>query len=115
MHLTDHLLTCNSTNISITKAPSAHKLNCIFHSCDECAARLSTLQDLFAEMESLPELALTQIPRRAVHSQPEPASPTSSLAPADSDSASRHRIGRAHHRRAVCNSTFARCGIAIIE
>jgi hypothetical protein len=29
-------------------------------SCDECAARLSMLQDLFAEIESLPELALTK-------------------------------------------------------
>jgi hypothetical protein len=29
-------------------------------SCDECAARLSTLQDLFVELESLPELALTR-------------------------------------------------------
>ena len=29
-------------------------------SCDECAARLSTLQNLFAEIDSLPELELTR-------------------------------------------------------
>ncbi|NOT05922.1 MAG: hypothetical protein HOP27_15110 [Anaerolineales bacterium] len=29
-------------------------------SCDECAARLSTLQNLFAELDSLPELELTR-------------------------------------------------------
>ena len=29
-------------------------------SCEECAARLSTLQALFAEIESLPELELTR-------------------------------------------------------
>ena len=29
-------------------------------SCDECAARLSTLQNLFAELDSLPELVLTR-------------------------------------------------------
>ena len=29
-------------------------------SCDECAARLSTLQNLFTELDSLPELELTR-------------------------------------------------------
>ena len=111
MHLTDDQLNEYLDNETAERAQIELHLD----SCDECAARLSTLQDLFAELESLPELALTTIPRRAVHSPPKPASPTPSLAPADSDSASRRRVGRAHHRRTICNSTFARCGIAIIE
>ena len=48
-------------------------------SCDECAARLSALQDLFLEIESLPEVELARalaapftprpsLPRRLEHS-----------------------------------------------
>ena len=41
--------------------------------CDECAARLTALQTLFTEIESLPELELTQ--SIAVHFAPSPGLP----------------------------------------
>jgi hypothetical protein len=56
MHLTDDQLNEYLDNESAERAQIELHLD----SCDECAARLSALQGLFAEIESLPELALTK-------------------------------------------------------
>jgi hypothetical protein len=56
MHLTDYQLNEYLDNESAERAQIEFHLD----SCDECAARFSTLQDLFAEIESLPELELTR-------------------------------------------------------
>jgi hypothetical protein len=56
MHLTDDQLNEYLDHESAERAQIELHLD----SCGECAARLSTLQDLFAELESLPELALTK-------------------------------------------------------
>jgi hypothetical protein len=56
MHLTDNQLNEYLDHESAERAQIELHLD----SCDECAARLSTLQDLFAELESLSELALTK-------------------------------------------------------
>lgn len=56
MHMTDDQLNEYLDNESAERAQIELHLD----SCDECTARLSTLQDLFAELESLPELALTR-------------------------------------------------------
>lgn len=56
MHLTEDQLNEYLDNESIERAQIESHLSL----CDECTARLSTLQNLFAEIESLPELALTK-------------------------------------------------------
>jgi hypothetical protein len=56
MHLTDDQLNEYLDEATNERAQIESHLD----SCDECAARLSTLQDLFAELESLPELELTR-------------------------------------------------------
>ena len=56
MHLTDDQLNeylDESTNERV-------QIEAHLSSCDECAARLSTLQNLFTELDSLPELELTR-------------------------------------------------------
>ena len=56
MHLTDEQL-----NEYLDEATTARThIEAHLSSCDECAARLSTLQNLFTELDSLPELALTR-------------------------------------------------------
>jgi len=55
MHLTDDQLNEYLDNESSERA----QIEAHLASCDECAARLSALQTLFAEIESLPELELT--------------------------------------------------------
>jgi hypothetical protein len=56
MHLTDNQLNEYLDNETAERAQIESHLD----SCDECAARLSTLQALFTELESLPELELTR-------------------------------------------------------
>ena len=56
MHLTDDQLNEYLDN----EAADRVQIEAHLSSCDECAVRLSTLQNLFAEMESLPELTLTR-------------------------------------------------------
>jgi hypothetical protein len=56
MHLTDDQLNEYLDHESAERKKNELHLD----SCDECAVRLSRLQDLFAELESLPELALTR-------------------------------------------------------
>ena len=56
MHLTDEQLNeylDNETNERV-------QIETHLSSCGECAARLSTLQALFTELDSLPEVALTK-------------------------------------------------------
>lgn len=55
MHLTDEQLNEYLDNASTERAFIETHLD----SCDECAARLSTLQTLFMDLDSLPEVAFT--------------------------------------------------------
>jgi hypothetical protein len=55
MHLTDQELNEFLDNESANRTEIETHLD----SCDECAARLSTLQALFADLDSLPEVALS--------------------------------------------------------
>ena len=56
MHLTEEQLNEYLDEASTERVQIEAHLS----SCDECAARLSTLQNLFTELDSLPELALTK-------------------------------------------------------
>ena len=56
MHLTDEQLNEYLDNESTERAQIEAHLS----SCEECAARLTSLRALFAKIESLPELELTQ-------------------------------------------------------
>ena len=56
MHLTEDQLNEYLDHESTDRAVIESHLD----SCDECAARLSTLQNLFAELDSLPEQELTR-------------------------------------------------------
>lgn len=56
MHLTDEQLNEYLDETANERAQIEVHLS----ACDECAARLTTLQNLFNEIESLPELALTR-------------------------------------------------------
>ena len=56
MHLTDQELNEYLDNESANRAEIKTHLD----SCDECAARLSTLQALFADLDSLPEVTLSR-------------------------------------------------------
>ena len=75
-------------------------------SCDECAARLSTLQEFICRNRIPARSGIDEVPRRTVHADLKPASPTPSLAPADSDSASRHRVGCTRRCCTICDSTY---------
>ena len=56
MHLTDEQL-----NEYLDEATTERvQIEAHLSSCEECAARLSTLQNLFTELDSLPELELTR-------------------------------------------------------
>ena len=56
IHLTDEQLNEYLDNETKERV----RIEAHLSSCDDCAARLTALQDLFAEIESLPELELTQ-------------------------------------------------------
>jgi len=56
MHLTNEQLNEYLDNASTERAFIEMHLD----SCDECAARLSTLQALFADLDSLPEMTLSR-------------------------------------------------------
>ncbi len=56
MHLTDEQLNEYLDNASTERAFIETHLD----SCDECAARLSALQTLFADLDSLPEVTLSR-------------------------------------------------------
>ena len=96
MHLTDQELNEYLDNETVNRAEIEMHLD----SCDECAARLSTLQALFADLDSLPEVTLSR-DLAARFRLPEPDSTTPTLAHADSISASRCRAGRAYRRHSI--------------
>jgi|CXWL01.1.fsa_nt_gi hypothetical protein len=56
MHLTEEQLNEYLDEATTERA----RIEAHLSSCDECAARLSTLQNLFTELDSLPELKLTR-------------------------------------------------------
>jgi len=60
MHLTDHLTDVQLNEYLDNETAERAQIELHISSCDECAARLTTLQDLFSEIESLPELALSR-------------------------------------------------------
>lgn len=60
MHLTDHLTDVQLNEYLDEATNESAQIESHLSSCDECAARLTTLQYLFSEIESLPELALTR-------------------------------------------------------
>ena len=56
MHLTNEQLNEYLDN----EIPNRAEIKTHLDSCNECAARLSTLQALFMDLDSLPELALSR-------------------------------------------------------
>ena len=60
MNLTDHLTDVQLNEYLDEATNESAQIEAHLTSCDECAARLTTLQELFAEIESLPEVALTK-------------------------------------------------------
>jgi len=62
MHLTDHLadVQLNEYLDNETNPKGRAQIESHLSTCDECAARLTALKTLFAEIESLPEVALTR-------------------------------------------------------
>ena len=73
MHLTDDQLNEYLDNESAERAQIESHLS----SCEECAARLAALQNLFSEMESLSELTLTR--NIAARFMPTPSLPVPQL------------------------------------
>ena len=60
MHLADHVMDVQLNEYLDEATNERAQIESHLSSCDECAARLTALQNLFAEIESLPELALTK-------------------------------------------------------
>jgi hypothetical protein len=60
MHLTDHLTDAQLNEYLDEAASERAQIEAHLISCGECSARLTDLQALFAELESLPDLALTR-------------------------------------------------------
>ncbi|MBI5945386.1 MAG: hypothetical protein HY864_13545 [Chloroflexi bacterium] len=60
MHLADHVTDVQLNEYLDNETAERAEIEMHLSSCDECAARLSTLQNVFTELDSLPELALTK-------------------------------------------------------
>ena len=60
MHLTDHVTDEQLNEYLDNESTERAQIEAHISSCDECAARLTALQTLFTEIESLPELELTR-------------------------------------------------------
>jgi len=60
MHLTDHISDVQLNEYLDNESTESASIEAHLSSCAECAARLTALQALFTEIESLPELELTQ-------------------------------------------------------
>ena len=60
MHLTDHVTDVQLNEYLDNETTERAQIEAHLASCDGCAARLAALKALFAEIESLPELELTQ-------------------------------------------------------
>lgn len=59
MHLTDHITDEQLNEYLDNESTERAQIEAHLSACDECAARLTALKTLFAEIESLPELELT--------------------------------------------------------
>jgi len=60
MHLTDHLTDAQLNEYLDNELANRAEAELHLSTCDNCAARLTALQALFNEIESLPEVALTR-------------------------------------------------------
>ncbi len=60
MHLTDHISDVQLNEYLDNESTERVFIESHLSVCDECAARFSTLQNLFAELDSLPEMELTR-------------------------------------------------------
>ena len=60
MHLTDHVTDAQLNEYLDNESAERAQIETHLSTCDECAARLTALKTLFTEIESLPELELTQ-------------------------------------------------------
>jgi hypothetical protein len=60
MHLTDHISDVQLNEYLDNEIEDRTQVELHLSSCEDCAARLSALQALFDEIESLPEVALTR-------------------------------------------------------
>jgi hypothetical protein len=60
MHLTDHITDVQLNEYLDNESAERTQIKAHLFTCDECATRLTALKTLFAEIESLPELELTQ-------------------------------------------------------
>ena len=59
MHLTDHISDVQLNEYLDNETNEREQIESHLSTCDDCATRLSALQNLFLELESLPELELT--------------------------------------------------------
>jgi hypothetical protein len=59
MHLTDHISDVLLNEYLDNETNEREQIELHLSACDDCATRLSVLQNLFLELESLPELELT--------------------------------------------------------
>lgn len=60
MHLTDHISDVQLNEYLDHEADDRTQIELHLSTCKDCSARLAALQDLFAEIESLPELELSR-------------------------------------------------------
>jgi hypothetical protein len=60
MHLTDHITDVQLNEYLDNEITERAQIESHLSSCDECAARLTALKTLFAELDSLPEVELTR-------------------------------------------------------
>ncbi|MCC6297855.1 MAG: zf-HC2 domain-containing protein [Anaerolineales bacterium] len=69
MHLTDHISDVQLNEYLDNESAERAQIESHLASCADCAARLTALQTLFAEIESLPDLALSRplAPRLTPH------------------------------------------------
>jgi anti-sigma factor RsiW len=81
MHLTDHISDVQLNEYLDNETTERAAIETHLSSCDECTARLTALQTLFAEIESLPELELTHSFREASLCVAARFTPTPSLVP----------------------------------
>lgn len=59
MHLTDHISDVQLNEYLDNETENRAEIETHLDSCDECAARLSAFQALFADLDSLPEVELS--------------------------------------------------------
>ena len=60
MHLTDHISDVQLNEYLDHETNERAQIELHLSTCEECSARLAALQDLFSEIESLPELELSR-------------------------------------------------------